>query len=503
MKRIGALLLAVALLLCGCAGKEETEKTEDSNDVAIKAVKYHLYAKEQTVYCLDLSSGESTVLLTVEESADLDDLIADDSGKRMFFTVSNDLYCWNCDPDSEPVLVDRHVSQFRVNNRGDLVLYITEDDGCLYRYDLNESTKVGEANIFSMTPDGKRIIYGIRYNPEDVENSGRFYIVQDGKKAQLIENVEYIRASKDHSHIYYTTQYNPSEGKYSFDRQVYKWENGKSKKMDFSVSDFVVMGNGDVYFNSKQTPSVFYYNGNKVTQVHNGLDSISITKVSEYLCCYPSSEGMVIGYNGNAIDAGDGALNGAAPTLFWVDDTGKKVLVFDREEGSEQDNIYSITLGADGNLSKKLVQKNIDNSLWYTSILDENVVCSRDVIYIDGKMIVDQINDWCYERASKTLVYAEDGCLYRYQDGKKEKLTEVKNVKYIDCVPSGEIIFMCNYDSDEYTGDLYLYNANGATLIAEDIDWSYMPLTWSLSGVPGHLIFEGSSWGHRDGIVRG
>lgn len=502
MKRIGALLLAVVLMLCGCASKDEDGGSKDRNDVAIKAAKYHLYGKERTVYCLDLASGESTALLTVEESADLNDVIADDSGKRMFFTVDDDLYYWECDPDSEPVLVDRNIREFQVNENADIVVYLRWDNACLYRYDLKKSTKLGEANVFSMSPDGKRIIYGIRHNPDDLENSGRFYIVQDGKKAQMIENVKEIRASKDHSHIYYTTQFVHTDEDYSVDRPVYKWENGKSRKMDFSVYFFEVMGNGDVYFNAAGAEKgVFYYNGSTVKQLCD--EGSYITKVSEYLCCYADDGEFVIGYKGKSVPAGDGALNGSAPTLFWVDDTGKKVLIFDREDGSEQDNIYSITLGADGNLSKKLVQKNIENNLWYTSIEDENVMGCRDALYVDGKMIADQINIGCYEKASKAVVYAKDGCLYRYQNGENQKLTEVQDVNYIDCAQSGEIVYMCNYDSDKQTGDLYLYNANGATLIAEGANWSDMPKAWSLTGKRGHQRPEGGSWGRYDSIVRG
>ncbi|MBQ6430700.1 MAG: zinc-ribbon domain-containing protein [Oscillospiraceae bacterium] len=484
-----AAAVVVCLLLFGGSGS----KNKNS---------YALYAKDKEIYFSDLKNDPwqlTTRLIDISGVSDSDlynkgddyayAACMSDNGKYIFFvdkvTVSGSSLYYKevSDPEGDAVKIDSDVYAYRVDSAAKYVTYLKND--AIYQYDIGADSKeklVSNAGRgFKVSKDDKRIAY--------LTSDGDFYLYEDGEKNKIASDVSIEYIDDDITVIYY-----------SKDDALYKQDlkgDSEKEKILSDVYDVIkVYESGEFYFvknndsgsdaaeeydPSKTGYSLYYYDGEEATELTNTYDNWSYNYAYEApVITYDAYDGAdlekYVAVKGNATvlkqekAAKYFRLNDAGTLLFYIDDISD-----DKDEGT----LYRIEISGEEIGKPEVYDDDVyagrcdfidDESFYYFKDYKDG----KGELYVDKNKVDDDVRgggiDTPFE-LGKVFYYTDwkdgKGTLKVYEGKEATKIED--DVSDYTVVPDGRVLYMYDYSTKSYAGELYLWDDGKAEKLDEDV----------------------------------
>lgn len=151
-------------------------------------------------------------------------------------------------------------------------------------------------------------------------------------------------------------------------------------------------------------------------------------------------------------------------------------------DSTNQYDLYQIKISGQKLGKSKKIDSNVYHSIYVTD--DNHYVYYKKVkeneqkadMYMDGKKVESDVrlNAVKYDKDTGTLWYMVDweekiqyGTLKKYTG---EKITKVSDeVYHYEVLPDGEVLYLYNYSTEIYEGELYLYKKNKSRKVDEEV----------------------------------
>ncbi len=454
---------------------------------------YVFYLKNRQLYCSDFSE-EGNYQLTddifkgTSISTHEIGLYKDSIGSKIYVTKGIMFYPDECKPgyngvgsislyykrtgyfNTQPVLIDKGVTEYYVSDDGNLVTYKTTEKLCQYslitgRYD--EISSIGVRD-FVVSDDGEKIMY---LN----SNSDLYCKVLGKKKEKLDEGVNKLHHINEAINTVYYEKYNTfykkEVGKDSIEiatgigsikniYTIYAYDSGEAyyltRRNDalegtlwyFDGEKSVEIGKSGLYLISAKDKSVMIYEAEKTCIINRGKvtelgENVSYARISDdgktVYCFMQDSVNPVIGdlykikISGDTVSEPKLYDTGIVASMNLVDDDE---IIYYKQEGTGEKTTYSIYCNKEK--------------------IDSNV---HDMQYIKETGEFVYITDWDYENNWGTL---------KIHDGKAKKIAE--NVCFFDLSFDGDVVFITDYKANFREGVLYAYNGKKTVKIDEEVN---------------------------------
>lgn len=391
--------------------------------------------------------------------------------------------------DGEIVEVAKGVSDYKISEDGEMVVYVSE--GTLYLYNGKEARALAKGvTQFDISKDGKKIIY--------VDSERAVCLEQSGKTKKIVKTIaslDYI--SEDFSEIYYTK-----------DATLYRKELGKDAKKMASkvVSVLKIYESGEVYylkenatkilakdyvdFDVKEekedikkdlekneidthTYELFYYDGKSAKSVAKNVQQENL-KMAE--------ERPVVVYKSCDLSGMEKVKLSEIDSVWAVEENIVNYV--------EQSSAYSVAVGKN---ARTIKEKNV-----------ENVILAEDgnTVYYVADVAEDKVG--AYDATGKLYKMSVSGS----KAGAGKKYATDVFAKNIDFVGAEGVLYYKNVSEVEYTmqGELYvnkkLADENvklGSAVCYGDVDdktvyfftdWKYQASMGTLKKVKGSKVTE-------------
>ncbi len=482
---VAAIVILCVLIFSGGGGKKPS---------------YALYVKDKEIFFSDLGGDPWQVTSRLVDrdgvdNADLEEAIDElsdyttvsEDGKYIFFPDKYsggdfNLYYKELDADAEAEKIDSSVSRYSVSSSGKLVTYMKDRN--LYQYEVGEDKEkiASDIRYFRVSDDGGRIVYR--------DQDGNLYFKERGEdKIKIASEASIEHIDEEFKTIYYTKDD-------ALFRQELK-EDSEKEKIATDV-DWVlkIYDSGDFYYQKSEKPesseeeAEYYYDSSYSLCYYDGEETTVIAEAEDYngwcgyaldapVIAYTVKDGddaeLFIAVKGNAakVNVEDAknieiAINDAGTLAYFVDD------VNDKDEGTLYRMEISDEPGKPESFDEDVYADgpcgftNDDEFLYFKDYKD-----SKGEMYINGKKVDDDVS-------TRSVGLSEDRTkLYYYVDYNKGtgtlKVYDGEAVKIADDVydyavlPNGHVLYLYDYSTKSYTGELYDWDGGDAEKIDEDV----------------------------------
>lgn len=526
-----ALLLVISIVLSLFSGAKTYNYALYVRDREIQYAEMPK-GKDVTQITEDFAQGIGDYQLSTAASlAGYIQLTAD--GKTVFYPDKVDdegytLYCRSLtNSKRDPIKIDTDLEDgYYINEKGTLVTYLK--DGKLYQHDLKEKTKIAsDVEGFVVSSDGKTIIYAV----EDDDGSYEIYSKKGNKDTSKMATAvtEIVHVSEDASFVVYlkdenlyTQKVGKDATKVSSDVEVaYAYDSGEiyyAKLAEITYWDLMDDDYDDpdsdeyedykdwLQENELEVGDLYYYNGKesvKLTMVAGDMDSWRDDKAVMYLeameelpsisltDCIEDDLGLweirekATESVETCVAVGKDVIATGLEEVYDLElsEDGKSLYVMaDYDSDENTVSLYHITLN--GGKVKKSEKLDKDVYAYYLYVVSDgktnHAVYFKDVdssegeLYMDGKKVDDDVYVYSinFNTADGSLYYMVDyddgmGSL-KYWNGKKA--TAVKDDVYtFYFTPEGECLFLYDYDTDSYRGELWIQDGKKVQKLDENV----------------------------------
>ncbi|MCR4600012.1 MAG: zinc-ribbon domain-containing protein [Acetatifactor sp.] len=471
---IGAAAIVALIILIGLFGGNKGGKH------------YALYLKDKEIMYSNLKpKGAKQVTAKLSKNGDITnedfmdegsvyDCVISDDGKLLFFPDkferSDDgvnLFVRKLtNLKKEPVKMDSSVETYYVNDKATLVTYrkTTTD---LYQYNVKKQDKekiASEVSEFRVNDDGSRVVYR--------KSTGELYVWNRKDSEKIDSEVSRLQAVYDKT-IYYVK-----------DGTLYKKVGSKDKeKIASDVSSVVrVYESGQVYYVKSDDGKVLYYfDGKESSKVLENFGSTygSTTKNPMLIVSAKESEDdlmpkyyLVVKKDANEMDyekVGSVRFQSEGKFVYFIADMNN-----DGDEGDlYKASISGTKLGkadkVDSDVSTRLLSLNSDDKIYYA----KDVKNGTGDLYVNKKKLDSDVyvGRVSYSKKTKQFFYLTD-----YSNGKGTlKVGKSKGKKVMDDVsrfvvlPDGKVLFLYDYSTKYYKGELYLYKGGKPVKLDDEV----------------------------------
>ena len=169
-------------------------------------------------------------------------------------------------------------------------------------------------------------------------------------------------------------------------------------------------------------------------------------------------------------------------SVLFSSDGSRIFFLSDYSEKKDEADLYRAELSGSGELKTELVDQEVSMAATRAVVFEKSILYFKDCntaqssgeLYLDGKLIDDEayLNYYRANSKNKTLIYFSErekngGTLKQYSGGKSARISDdVYNAEY---APDGSILYLSDYSSSKYRGDLYQFRGNKAVKIDEDV----------------------------------
>lgn len=407
------------------------------------------------------------------------------------------------DKDAEPVKVDSSVRSYQVSDNGKYVVYLKGDESALYIYNVKKDEKekiASDVSGFVTSDDCERIIYAN-------EENGIYYKELGEDKVKLESDVSEISfVNEDVDTIYfikegslYKREVDDERVKIASDvhqvEAVYESGEVYFLKSEEDTSASATLAPADSWYSdmagsSSTVYTLCYYDGSEVTEIDD-----TVTYVVNY-----AYDAAVVIYKTEGEEADNIYVAAGAKTAeiddedakaFRISDDGKTVYYIAGipEDGTHGD-LYQITISKKGEIGKATLYDTDVYPGYMTFWDDETFTYYKEVttetynmystyakgeLYMNKEKIdydvragyVDYIEDteefvyftdWSIEKSYGTL---------KVYDGEATKIMD--DVHAFEISYDDEILFIADYSSKYFKGDLYRFTGKKSEKIDMDV----------------------------------
>lgn len=379
--------------------------------------------------------------------------------------------------NTQPVLIDKGVTEYYVSDDGNLVTYKTTEKLCQYslitgRYD--EISSIGVRD-FVVSDDGEKIMY---LN----SNSDLYCNVLGKKKEKLDDGVNKLHHINEAINTVYYEKYNT----------FYKKEVGKDSieiatgiGSIKSIYKIYAYDSGEAYYmifnaNSASPEKLFlwYFDGEKSVEISDYSRYFVAAKDKATVIYSTNDEGQSKLYLRNGVEITELGENVKAAC---VSDDGKTVYYVLSDRMNSVGDLYKIKISGDTVSEPKLYDTDVfadmkfvdDNEFIYYKQEGTGEKTAYS-IYCNKEKIDSNVHDMQYIKETGEFVYITDwdfennrGTL-KIHDGKAKKIAE--NVYFFGLSFDGEVVFITDYKANFREGVLYAYNGKKTVKIDEEVN---------------------------------
>ena len=522
------LIFSIAFSLCACLTDPDSLPSDPSTQTPSEpththpavtdpsALHYGLYIQDGQLFYADLS-GEITSFQLGNKLLDEDpyywlrmgyltDVYVSPDGEYIVYpqNQSSDyaetLYFLDLtNPEAAPILIGTGRCQ-SVSVSFDQITYLTGaiGSGDLYQSDLTSSTLIdsGVAQLYSynISKDGKSFLY----NTADLNS---LYLKKDGKEPELItRSISWFQGAENFNTVFYI------RGEVIFvkkqgqeERAIASGVMSTSVKIYEDGTAYCVSGelNGIFSLNFQIDPNViktlYYYDGQQVHVISNEVTIIGDWARDSAVIAYETASGSYIAAKDTVGQLPQGS--------YRFSDDGKYAYLFVKHsDGTSRKDLYRLTLDGAQVIQTEFVTDQVadatenptkdgkyflfkdvvdDGLIKYSEKFQEYYSNDKGTLYMNNTFVDDNVRTVDLD----TMRLYQDGKLYYLKDWNpetfhgtlrvfdgEEAVTVMDNVYDMILNPGGDLLFLRNYDSSAYAGELWVYRNGVCEKIADNVN---------------------------------
>ena len=204
---------------------------------------------DDAAYYLHISRNDKTAFF-------VDNVSSTDSYTLYYRSLTN--------KNKEAEIIASNITSYQISDNSKRLVYKTDSDK-LYSYDLKESTKIADdVSRFTLSGDGKTVVYLKKTNDEDYFLEGNLYIKKGDKEPEKIcSKVTDYKIDEKGSYVYFIDS----------DDQLYQYKGNDSIEItDDAYSILYVYKTGEVFYRTKnekeRTLADYVYDDKKSTDAN-------------------------------------------------------------------------------------------------------------------------------------------------------------------------------------------------------------------------------------------
>lgn len=494
---------------------EKSEKIDDNilyydisaNGKCVTYLKDYEYDDESydyygTLYQSDLKESDKI-------DNDVTEFYASDDGKILYYiTVEDDLY--RVDGKKKDKLASDITNVYHIDEKFETIYYTKA--GALYKQVENDDAEKIASDVYSVP-----VVY---------DSGELYYVTGASQNASLLDYVEDDMLESDAaitaptkpvkpeypSYYNYDTyaEYNAARDAYS--AEIEKYNDAYAKYLE-KYSIYQSKLDRDELRNDLKNASflgaahsLYYYDGDEsvllsdtyntyseyaqdaAVMVFSSYNQTKVEKVklSEVTTVYEVQSmveaTLTSSYSYYVATADKTTLVDCEKVLrFRVDNDGESIY-FINGDNDEEGNLYYIAVSGNDVSKPEYFDNNVyiyscyfaapGKFLYYKNY---NTDKNFGELYINGKKVDDDVHYGRYIEETDTVVYITDwsekndcGTLNIYRKGKNTKIED--DVYSFSVTPGGEILYLYDYDLEDYEGELYVYKNNKSKFIDDKVN---------------------------------
>jgi len=453
-----------------------------------------------TLYCRSATNAKKE---PVKIDSDIYGYTISENGKLVTYKKNGNLYQHNL-KDKKKIAGD--VASWTVSEDGK-VFFWTDEDGDLYMKKGNKDKKKLDSEVYSITMINEKA-NAIWYEKNYDDETGTFdFFKHDLKdKKKLASDVSSIYAIKDSGEFYYTKSETEEKAYYDFvendtsEADEYLVESLKENKTNVTTSTlFYYDGKGSKELS--KNANVYDYDFEKNILIYAEKEDVKV-KLSTIKSTYDVQNAIydadrtyfvALEAATSQIDADDvytASISPEGDAIYYVAD------VAEPKEGEEDyvptGTVYKLAISgkkvkkaekyADDVYAGSLVVYE-DGAVQYrkdykAAVREEDKYTPASYeLYINNKKVADDVNGVIdYDSDNGTLLFyteynndADKKCYtLNYWNGKK--VTKVSDDVYTAIyTPEGEVLYLKDYNTEKYKGELFLFSGKKSKKVDEDV----------------------------------
>ena len=458
---------------------------------------------DNNLYQYDMQSGKAEKI-----ASDLEEVfVASRDGSKIVYTTENGLYLYSGLGQTEKLSND-YCSQVYTPDDALSTIYYVDENGTLF------CNKTGKAGDSFKIASGVDTLYGLTENG--------VYYTTDSKTVMLYDYVQDLlsvdpdsleRPEYPFSFEYDTdAEYQAAMEQYKADMEVYEHANDlRELQKDLTCIPCPLV-------------TLNYFNGSSASVVAEDVFSDSISRANTYTHAaavleytYPDPEKaaaltvddmeaiidsnysyayIASNYIYDKIRSSSAAVNGTACASdldiygICLTEDGQTAYITTKNPDHSDIDLYQAGISGSGLQTPTQIASDIDD----LQIIGNNAVFWQDsTVFVNNARIDDDV--LAYHVAFRDdgsfvyLVGEEDDNSYQlksYKDGKTTTIAD--DVFNFGFTTGGELLYLCDYNTDRSAGTLYLYNGKDSTKLDDDV-FMIVPaedLAYERGGVDGN-----------------
>lgn len=412
--------------------------------------------------------------------SDIYECVLSKDGKTIFFPDKKErsdsgtnLFYRKVKSKKDPVKVDSSIAVYYVNDACNLVTY-QKTSSDLYQYKVKKEEKekiASEVSDFRVSDDGKRVVYR--------KDTGEVY-VWNGKESEKIDSDSSRVNSVNGNVVYYTK-----------DNSLYKKSGSKDKEKILSdVSRILyIYDSGEIYYvkADDNEKNLYYYNGKESEKIAENYTSASAlcykTPVIAFKAKESESSSKATAYV--AVKKNVVEFEQEDVTNVQFTENGKTVFFMaEMSKDGDKGELYSASVSSKGigkatkidedvfagfygvtNANKayyfKDCNKKATGDFFYNKKQIDTDVYAYGVQYCEDAKKFVFLTDFNSNNNSGTLKISNNG-------GKAKKIAD--DAFQPVALPNGFVLYLSDYSTKSYKGDLYFTKGGKATKLDEDVN---------------------------------
>lgn len=412
--------------------------------------------------------------------SDIYECVLSKDGKTIFFPDKKErsdsgtnLFYRKVKSKKDPVKVDSSIAVYYVNDACNLVTY-QKTSSDLYQYKVKKEEKekiASEVSDFRVSDDGKKVVYR--------KSTGEVY-VWNGKDSEKIDSDSSRVNSVNGNVVYYTK-----------DNSLYKKNGSKDKEKILSdVSRILyIYDSGEIYYvkADDNEKNLYYYNGKESEKIAENYTSASAlcykTPVIAFRAKESESSSKATTYV--AVKKNIAEFEQEDVTNVQFTENGKTVFFMaEMSKDGDKGELYSASVSSKGigkatkidedvfagfygvtNANKayyfKDCNKKATGDFFYNKKQIDTDVYAYGVQYCEDAKKFVFLTDFNSNNNSGTLKISNNG-------GKAKKIAD--DAFQPVALPNGFVLYLSDYSTKSYKGDLYFSKGGKATKLDEDVN---------------------------------
>lgn len=434
-----------------------------------------------------------------KEAMQLDTLVDDierisDDFKTIWYTKENSLYKMVLGKDAVELVSGIH-SVLAVYE-SDVFYYLKSSTAqyALYDYVEDDLAESDAAMVKPVRPKAPDDVYQWNFATEDEYNAAKAEY-EKAFEAYQKDYEEYEKAQEDWhgKEARDVIRENLKNNKHEVTTYSLYYNNGNEDKELTTAYEY---GTAEYSFDHE----IFIYGVSKKTQVAK----LKISEISSYedVSNMVNTAGKAAAAYFIAIDDNVSEVKETAAERFWITDDGKAVYFLDDvdhtdEEGKEAEyphgDLYKMTISGKNVKRTTLYDSDVYSSrislytedkesklLYYKSFANEN-----GELYLDKEKIADDVRNYSYHMENNTITCMTEwnaeksyGTLKQWKQGKLTTIAD--DVHSYVLTPEGQVLYLTEYNLNNYKGDLYIYNRGKKSKKVDDDVIAIVPVYLSV-----------------------